>query len=198
MEVTIIKKYGVVHLKNALNISEQETLFKEVKGNVRGVGTYPGVFHASSGEKRKVPLCFASSFLCHQYIDTNIPELASLFAGAAGAPHRNEMLHNLGELLFTRSAEAVVSELDAVEIAAEPSLKRLGDAATGENPPNVNNVTGASYKPGATMNNHCDLDRPLYTMSVAVGCSCEFTVGKVRETLTRLPNQTLTSSRLAR
>ena len=28
------------------------------------------------------------------------------------------------------------------------------------------------------MNNHSDLDRPLYTMSVAVGDTCEFTVGK--------------------
>ena len=103
------------------------------------------------------------------------PSFATCFARCS-----SQLLHTLGELSFTRSAEAVVRELMAEDIAAEPSLKRLDDAASRENSPNVNTVTGASYKPGATMKNHSDLDRPLYTMSVVVGCSCEFTVGKAR------------------
>ena len=147
MEVTIIEEFGVVHLQNALTLKEQVSLFQEVKGNMRGVGNYPGIFHASSGS----------------------PE----------AEHRNDMLHEFGELLFNRCAEAVVaSSLTAEEIAAEPALKRLGEVASGGKPPVVNYVTGASYKPGATMTNHSDLDRPLYTMSVAVGNSCDFAVGK--------------------
>ncbi|GMH93952.1 hypothetical protein TL16_g12764 [Triparma laevis f. inornata] len=145
MEVNIIKQYGVVHLKGALTLKEQESLFNEVKDNVRGVGNYPGTSHASSGPP--------------------------------GSSHRNSTLHTLGELLFTRSAEAVVSSLTPLEISSSPSLARLGSAASGAIPPNVQSVTCATYKAGSTMVNHCDLDRPLYTMSVAVGDSCTFTVG---------------------
>ncbi len=145
-DVEIYKEYGCVHLKNALTNSEQKALFDEVRGQVRGVGDYPGTFHASSGPP--------------------------------GSKHRNDTLHTLGELLFSRCAEAVVSSLTPEEITAEQSLTRLAAAASGETPPSVNNVTGASYKPGATMVNHSDLDRPLYTMSVAVGDSCDFTIGK--------------------
>lgn len=151
MEVTIIKEYGVVHLSGALTLAEQEKLFNVVKGKVRGVGDAPGIFHASSGKQ--------------------------------GSAHRIESLHSLGELLFSRCAHALVGSIGeggvtADEIEREPALRRLIDAASGKNPPNVNNVTGASYKRGAKMNNHSDLDRPLYTMSVAVGDTCNFTVGK--------------------
>ncbi|GMI49310.1 hypothetical protein TrCOL_g11619 [Triparma columacea] len=151
MEITIIKEYGVVHLSGAFTLGEQEELFNAVKGHVRGVGDAPGIFHASSGQQ--------------------------------GSAHRVESLHNLGELLFSRCAEALVESIEgggitADEIQNEPALRRLSDAVSGKNPPNVNNVTGASYKRGAKMNNHSDLNRPLYTMSVAVGDTCDFTVGK--------------------
>jgi hypothetical protein len=146
MEVTVIKEYGVVHLRNALTPAEQKTMFDEVRGKVRCVGKNPGIFHASSG--------------------------------APGSPHRNEILTTLGEALFSRCAEAVTAVLSTEEIEIEPSLKRLGDAASGAIPPNVKEVTGAAYPHYATMGNHSDLDRPLYTMSVAIGDACEFTVGK--------------------
>ena len=146
MEVTIIKEYGVVHLKNALDLKEQKSLFEEIVGSVRGVGNAPGTFHLSSGDP--------------------------------GSSNRNEFLHTLGSLLFQRCATAVLSNLSVLEISDEPSLKRLGDAASGAKPVNIHNVTGVSYKPAVTMNNHSDLDRPIYTMSVALGGSCDFTVGK--------------------
>jgi len=146
MEVTVIKEYGVVHLRNALTPSEQQAMFDEIRHNVRCVGKNPGIFHASSGP--------------------------------TGNPHRNETLTRLGEALFSRCAAAVVAELPAEEIAIEPSLARLGAAASGARPPNVREVTGAAYPKGGTMSNHCDLDRPLYTMSVAVGDACDFTVGR--------------------
>ena len=99
-------------------------------------------------------------------------------SGAKNSPHRVENLHTLGEMLFTRCAEAVVENLTPEEVAQEPSLQRLADAASGVSPPNVSEVTGAAYKKGATMKNHSDLDRPLYSMSVAVGDACDFIVGK--------------------
>ena len=129
LAITVIKEYGVVHLRNALTPAEQKTLFDEVKPKVRCVGQNPGIFHASSG--------------------------------APGSPHRNPILIDLGDAL-----------------AAEPSLKRLGDAASGVNPPRVAQVTGAAYPKGAVLANHADLDQPLYTLSVAMGDACEFTVGK--------------------
>jgi alkylated DNA repair dioxygenase AlkB len=146
MEVTIIKEYGVVHLKNALDLEEQKSLFEEIVGSVRGFGNAPSTFHLSSGDP--------------------------------GSSNRNEFLHTIGSSLFLRCATAVTSNLSVLEISDEPSLKRLGDAASGAKPPNINNVTGVSYKPAVTMNNHSDLNRPIYTMSVALGGSCDFTVGK--------------------
>jgi hypothetical protein len=68
--------------------------------------------------------------------------------------------------------------ITAGEVERDPSLKRLADLASGSRPPVISNVTGASYKPGSTMVNHSDLDRPLYTMSVAVGEACDFVVGR--------------------
>jgi alkylated DNA repair dioxygenase AlkB len=115
------------------------------------------------------------------------PGIFHASSGEPGSPHRNATLTALGDALFSRCAEAVTAELSAEEIAAEPSLKRLGDAASGANPPSVREVTGAAYPKGATMANHSDLDRPLYTMSVAVGDACEFTVGK--RTIRPKPNE---------
>ncbi|GMH68772.1 hypothetical protein TrRE_jg10797, partial [Triparma retinervis] len=149
MELSIIKEYGCVHLKNALTLTEQSSLLSLVSSNVRGVGTAPGIFHASSGT----------------------------------GPHCVPPLHALGESLFTRCAEALSEAVEggnitAGEVERDPSLKRLADLASGSRPPVISNVTGASYKPGSTMVNHSDLDRPLYTMSVAVGEACDFVVGR--------------------
>lgn len=63
------------------------------------------------------------------------PGIFHASSGDLGSPHRNATLTALGDALFSRCAEAVTAELSAEEIAAEPSLKRLGDAASGANPP---------------------------------------------------------------
>ena len=106
------------------------------------------------------------------------PGIFHASSGAPGSPHHNPILTTLGDALFSRCAAAVTAALAADDIAAEPSLQRLGDAASGVNPPRVAQVTGAAYPKGAVLANHADLDRPLYTMSVAMGDVCEFTVGK--------------------
>lgn len=151
MEATIIKEYGVVHLRYAFTLAEQEELFNAVRGKVRGVGDAPAIFTHPRAKQ--------------------------------ASAHRNDALHSLGELFFSRCAEVLLKsfeegDLTADEVEREPALRRLGNAAFRKNPPNVNNVTGASYKRGAKMNNHSDLDRPLYTMNVAVGDTCSFIVGK--------------------
>jgi hypothetical protein len=100
-------------------------------------------------------------------------------SGVAGSAQRSEPLHALGEELFRRVASEVSSELLPAEIESEPSFRRLNLALTGEKPAIVSSVTGVVYgSRKLDLHNHTDLDRPLYTMSVALGDACDFTVGR--------------------
>jgi len=100
-------------------------------------------------------------------------------SGAAGtAQHTNEPLHALGEELFRRVASEVVGQLTPAQIESEPSFRRMGRAHTGEEPAVIHSVTGVVYgSRKLDLHNHTDLDRPLYTMSLALGDACDFTVG---------------------
>lgn len=101
-------------------------------------------------------------------------------SGKAGAAqhHTNEPLHALGEELFRRVASAVVAQLTPAQIESEPSFRRMGRAHTGEEPVVIYSVTGVAYgSRKLALHNHTDLDRPLYTMSLALGDACDFTVG---------------------
>jgi hypothetical protein len=101
-------------------------------------------------------------------------------SGAAGATqHTNEPLHALGEELFRRVASEVVGQLTPAQIESEPSFRRMGRAHTGEEPASIHSVTGVVYgSRKLDLHNHTDLDRPLYTMSLALGDACDFTVGR--------------------
>ena len=96
-------------------------------------------------------------------------------SGAAGAAqYTNEPLHALGEELFRRVASEVVSQLTPAQIESEPSFRRMGRAHTAS----IYSVTGVVYgSRKLDLRNHTDLDRPLYTMSLALGDACDFTVG---------------------
>jgi len=138
--VVIVREFGVVLLRGALDDSEQRALLAQVKPRcVAGKD-----FHVSSGTTQRV-----------------------------------DPLHALGEELFRRVASEVSSQLTAAEIESEPSFRRMNLAHTGEKPATVSSVTGVVYgSRKLDLHNHTDLDRPLYTMSVAVGDACDFTVGR--------------------
>merc|ERR1711977_192187 len=96
--------------------------------------------------------------------------------GDVGTAHRREDLHELGDHLYARIAEQL-ARLSETQLA-EPQWRRMAKAYSGERPVHVHHVTGKSYKRGETLNNHTDGDMPLYTMSLALGNACDFTIGK--------------------
>ena len=100
-------------------------------------------------------------------------------SGGTQTATRSEPLHELGEELFRRVASEVSSQLTPAQIESEPSFRRMGRAHTGEKPVTVSSVTGVVYgSRKLDLHNHTNLDRPLYTMSVALGDACHFTVGR--------------------
>eukprot|EP00929_Paragymnodinium_shiwhaense_P037998 TRINITY_DN20150_c0_g1_i1.p1 TRINITY_DN20150_c0_g1~~TRINITY_DN20150_c0_g1_i1.p1 ORF type:complete len:211 (+),score=36.34 TRINITY_DN20150_c0_g1_i1:135-767(+) len=99
-----------------------------------------------------------------------------LISAGSDGPSRREEFHELGERLFARVAEEL-SHLSAEELA-EPVWRRMAEAYMKEKPLKPNHVSGVNYQKGATMLNHTDCDKPLYTMSLALGDSCDFTVGR--------------------
>lgn len=100
-------------------------------------------------------------------------------SGKAG-PHRREPLHELGDTLYARVA-AELAQLTEAELA-QPVIKRMAQAYSGESAVKTDHVSGVNYQPGGVMLNHTDCDKPLYTMSLALGETCDFTVGKRTKT----------------
>lgn len=101
------------------------------------------------------------------------------FHVSSGTTQRVDPLHALGEELFRRVASEVSRQLTPAEIESDPCFRRMHLAHTGEKPATVSSVTGVVYgSRKLDLHNHTDLDRPLYTMSVALGDACDFTVGR--------------------
>lgn len=93
----------------------------------------------------------------------------------SSAGQRIESLHELGEVLFNRVADQLGS------VSAEnntPCLRRMARAYSGDVPVKVAHVTGVAYWPGHVLSNHTDCAKPLYTMSLALGEACDFTIGR--------------------
>jgi hypothetical protein len=145
---TVVREYGVIHLRGALSNAEQQKLMREISGDIvtrAPTNPIPAHFHISSGE--------------------------------VGAKQRKQPLHDLGELLYSRFAEEVSAQLTPEEVAAEPSLQRISRVHSGEQPVHVNHVSGVCYLGHSVLDNHQDGPMPLYTMSVAIGQACDFVVG---------------------
>ncbi|CAE7384797.1 unnamed protein product [Symbiodinium sp. CCMP2592] len=156
----LVPEFGVILLKHVLSTSEQLALYKQVKDEVKtGQRGVPGNFHLSSG--------------------------------AAGSSHRRDALHELGNLLFHRAATAAASIKEDVSgedaTTMEPSLNRLQQVLSGERPADVQYVAGVAYTSTAKLANHCDMNKPLYTMSLALGEACDFTFGE--KTARPYPNE---------
>lgn len=93
----------------------------------------------------------------------------------SSAGQRRESFHDLGEMLFNRVADqlgSLSSESDT------PSLRRMARAYSGDVPVKVDHVTGVAYWAGHVLSNHTDCAKPLYTMSLALGEACDFTIGR--------------------
>jgi hypothetical protein len=145
---TVIKEFGVIHLKNALSEAEQAKLYKMISSHVTtrpATNPIPANFHLSSGE--------------------------------VGAKQRNQPLHDCGELLYARFAKEVAAQLSPETISAEPALARLARVHSGAQPVRVDHVSGVSYLAHSVLDTHQDGPMPLYTMSVALGDACDFVVG---------------------
>lgn len=148
LSCTIIREYGVLHLRGALSKQEQLKLLHQIRGDIitrPATNPIPANFHISSGK--------------------------------VGAKQRNESLHQLGEVLYSRFANAVAAQLTPGETASEPSLSRIAKVHSGEQPVNVDHISGVCYLANSVLDNHQDGPLPLYTMSVALGNACDFVVG---------------------
>jgi len=102
----------------------------------------------------------------------------SAFAVSSGKSDRDQDFDRFGELLFTRSAEELMKQITEDDCKKEPSYKRLSEIISGKKPVSLNCVTGNYYRQDAKLANHCDMPKILFSMSVALGCDVEFTVGK--------------------
>jgi len=91
---------------------------------------------------------------------------------------KEEPLAKFGELLFVRCATEVAKQMTEEQLKAEPSLSRLQQLLSGAKPVNLHAVQGINYGAHNTMRNHSDGPFELFTMSVAMGDSVEFTVGE--------------------
>ena len=144
----IVRQYGVIHLRHALNDAEQQELFKMIASDIKTrppSNPIPANFHLSSGD--------------------------------VGAATRKQRLHDIGELLYARFAHEVASQLSPAEVEAEPALARIARIHNGKQPVRVDHVSGVSYLSHSVLDNHQDGPMPLNTMSVAVGDACDFVVG---------------------
>merc|ERR1711939_319142 len=92
--------------------------------------------------------------------------------------HRREPLHELGERLFSCVAQQLGALTSEDNVALTPSLKRMAEAYSGAVPIKVDHICGVAYWPGMVLDNHSDCAKPLYTMSLALGEACDFTVGQ--------------------
>jgi len=97
-------------------------------------------------------------------------------SGDPGSSSRRDEFHELGDRLYARIAQEL-GRLREDQLA-EPQWKRMALAYSGERPVSTTVVTGKPYATGDTLPNHTDLDKPLYTMSLALGDACDFTIGK--------------------
>eukprot|EP00927_Polykrikos_kofoidii_P048764 TRINITY_DN42977_c0_g1_i1.p1 TRINITY_DN42977_c0_g1~~TRINITY_DN42977_c0_g1_i1.p1 ORF type:complete len:239 (-),score=30.42 TRINITY_DN42977_c0_g1_i1:87-755(-) len=91
---------------------------------------------------------------------------------------KEEPLAKFGELLFARSATEVAKQMSEEDMLAEPSFNRLHGILSGAKPVNLHAVQGINYGVHNNMQNHSDGPFQLFTMSVALGDSIEFTVGQ--------------------
>ena len=146
--IYLLREYGVVHLSGALSLAEQRNLYATIKANLRTPGKASGM----------------AEFHCS--------------SGVPGSATRNEPLHDLGKKLYRRCAAALSQEVSETELRAEPALTLLGSIASGDKAPNVTYVAGKSYLAYASLLNHTDCPKSLYTMSVQLGDACDFSVGK--------------------
>ena len=145
---TVIKEFGVIHLRNALSEAEQAKLSKMMSSCATArPATHPTPpnFHLPSGE--------------------------------VGAKRRKQPLHDCGELLYARFAKEIAAQLSPEIVAAEPALARLARVHSGAQPVHVDHVSGVSYLAHSVLDIHQDGPMPLYTMSVALGDACDFVVG---------------------
>uniref|UniRef100_A0A7S2DG40 Alpha-ketoglutarate-dependent dioxygenase AlkB-like domain-containing protein n=1 Tax=Octactis speculum TaxID=3111310 RepID=A0A7S2DG40_9STRA len=154
--VNLIPEFGVIHLRSALSVQEQRKLWKKCKTNVRDPPTSGGSgmtsFHVSSG---------------------------STDAKTTKGGHRDEGWSKYGELLFLRSAVELARQVEENEsMELEPSYCRLARILSGDQPVRIDHISGNMYRSNCKLNNHCDMNKPFFTMSVALGNDAEFTVGR--------------------
>lgn len=150
-EHQILGEYGVIHIKGALTKSEQIKLFDKVRGKSKVPSRSLGEseFHLSSGEDK--------------FCDTN--------------------LMKLGETLYNLCAD-VLEEVDHDDargekgVKGEPALARLGRIKSSREPVDIITISGKNFLSHANLNNHTDYPGSLYTMSLALGDSIDFTIGK--------------------
>ena len=154
VSMKLLRDYGMFFLPGALSEKEQAKLFEAVQGKCKGnKGMVPENFYISSST-------------------------------AAGGPPEPG-LHVLSAALYERAAAAFCSRLteeQRMEMTNDRlggSLKRVWQVHTKEKPADIAVVTGVSYHPYNKLSNHTDTKgTSLYTMSVALGAACDFTVGK--------------------
>jgi len=98
--------------------------------------------------------------------------------GASGEDGRIDYFHEMGQRLFTIAAEQVQASVAVEQMKTEPAFDHLLRHLNGEAQINVHHVNGMAYPIASTLNNHTDCPKSLFTMSVAIGHTCNFVLGK--------------------
>eukprot|EP00966_Prymnesium_polylepis_P266048 6145679-Prymnesium_polylepis.1 len=98
--------------------------------------------------------------------------------GDPGTDGRIEFFHTMGERFFTIAAEQIRAAVPEEQMKAEPAFNHLLRHLTGEAPVKVHHVAGMGYTMATKLTNHTDCPKSLFTMSVAIGHTCDFVLGQ--------------------
>lgn len=145
----LIKEYGVIHIKNALTEEKQKELWEIAKPRVAD------------------PAGRATGFSNFQVSPKNDKE------------KRHAKFDEFGEMLFKIAAEELVKQMpNESDCSAEPSYAHLHCIWSGKVAVELDQIFGLYYRPDAKLQNHCDSDQILFTMSFALGDDVDFGIGK--------------------
>jgi hypothetical protein len=149
-EVTLIPRYGVIHVKNAFNDVGQQQIWNLLKPRISDPSNKGTGFHCVN--------------ICHKDHKNRKPV------------KRVKEVDYYAKLLFERTAEEFMKlNFDS---SNEPSYQRLQNLANGSKPFKPGQQFANYYRADASLENHLDSEDILFTMTLSIGDDCEFHIGK--------------------
>ena len=200
MSTVLVEELGVVLVRNALSEQEQKDLWAQVKPRVqdpKGRATGFSGFSVSTKDdppEKRVPEFDAVGEKLYRLAAArliaaaeNRARIRSTRAKSATVGSNTTAADKVEEQVVSidneeeegEGAEEVRLQEQLRVLAGEPSYKHLLEMqAEPERPINMGQLFGNYYRPETTLMNHCDSDQILFTMSLSLGDSVEFIIGK--------------------